>query len=433
MSAHLRRAAGRVADVAQLGLGALVLRPVFRWLERAHPEALARTRHEPFASGDVPFVRAAGIVAKAAFVAKMLGSDGGHATTTLAPAASRPPDVPDGPELLFTGDLLCPGRLDASSFTPALRGRIARAACLVVNLEATVGTRRHAIDPVLSLRGLRQLLAYERDPEDAGWVSRLDVEDVSAMLRVLAVPRVVASVANNHTLDDGLAGFERSLALLRGLGVEVAGDARDDDGAVLVDLGPHRIGLVALAYGTNRAGDAGRVHLRFDDVPYRLSRTRMAAIARRLRARGATHVVALLHWGYEHEHEPAPEQRSCAGVLFAAGFSAVIGHHPHLLQRSEAPAGRWASYSLGDFVGGDRTIWSRFGGMVSLRFGPGGAVRGEVLPTAQTPFWDAQRTMLLEEAPVFERLVFDRFFADKTFAPRLASRAGSAATRVEAA
>ena len=378
---------------------------------------------------------------KTAFVAKMLGSDGGYGDAGTPPTSKprRHARAPEprlharAPEMLFTGDLLCPGRLDARSLSAALRARIARAACLVVNLEATVDTRRHAIDPVLSLRGLRQLLAYERDPEDAGWVSRIDVDDLRALLSGLDVQRVVATVANNHTLDDGLAGFDRSLALLRGLGVEVAGDARDDDGAVLVDLGRARVGLVAIAYGTNRWSDVGPIHLRFDAVPYRLSRRRMTAIARRLRARGATHLVALLHWGHEHEHEPAPEQRACARVLFDAGFSAVIGHHPHILQRSEAEDGCWTSYSLGDFVGGDRTIWSRFGAMASLRFQPDGAVVGEVIPTVQAPFWDAQRTMLLEEAPAFERSIFGRFFAARTTATSDGSRRPSAVGRAEAA
>ena len=410
---------GRAADLAQLGLGLGVLGPLFRWLARARPELLARTRHEPFAANDLAFVRAVGALEKAAFVAKMLGTDGDCAAAAGATSAPGTPSATtsattsgDG-ELLFAVDLLCPGRIDGSSLGPRLRERIARASCLVVNLEGTVDTRRHAIAPVLSLRGLKQLLAYERDPEDAGWVSRIDASDLDAMLCGLAVPRVVASVANNHTLDDGDDGFERTLALLRGLGVDVVGDAREHDGALLVGVGPHRVGLVALTYGSNRSTAGARAHLRFDDVPYRLSGARMSAVAARLRARGATHVVALLHWGYEHEHEPAPEQRACAALLFDAGFSAVIGHHPHLLQRSERHAGRWVSYSLGDFIGGDRTIWSRFGSMVALRFAPDGSVAGEVIPTAQSPFWRPHRTMLLDEASAFERQVFARVFAEK--------------------
>ncbi len=403
--------AGRAADLAQIALGVGILRPLFRWLERERPTRFARTRHEPFAANGSTFVRAVGALEKAAFVAKMLGTDGGY---TSERGSDRDRETPrEGCEVIFAGDLLCPGRLDELSLSSALRARIRRAACLVVNLEAVVGMHRNAIAPVLSGEGLSQLLAYNRDPNDARWVSRLAVDELAAFLRGISVPRVVASVANNHTLDDGLDGFARTVRLLRGLGITVVGDARDDEGVSVIEIGPHRIGLVAMAYGSNRSSRSPDVHLQFDQVPYRLSRERMRALVARLRARGATHPIALLHWGYEHEHEPAPEQEECVAVLLDAGFSAVIGHHPHILQRSEWDGEHWVSYSLGDFVGGDRTIWSRIGSIVSLRLGPEGSVTGEMIATAQSPFWRPHETMLLEEASALERWIFDRFFARK--------------------
>jgi poly-gamma-glutamate capsule biosynthesis protein CapA/YwtB (metallophosphatase superfamily) len=178
-------------------------------------------------------------------------------------------------------------------------------------------------------------------------------------------------------------------------------------------VGTRRVGLFAMAYGTNRRAATRDVHLRFDGVPYRISRAKVEALTARLRDRGATHVVGILHWGYEHEREPAVEQRACADVLFEAGVSAVVGHHPHVVQRSECRDGHWVSYSLGDFVGGDRTIWSRFGALVALRFEEGGAVQGELVPIVQSPFWQRQRTMLLDEAPRLERAVFERYFAGR--------------------
>jgi hypothetical protein len=311
---------------------------------------------------------------------------------------------------LFAGDVLSTGFVSAE-LSDALRARIGRAAGFVVNLEATVGERANEIAPFLTSRGLRQLLAYARDPKDADWVSRFDSESLGSLLAWRS--RVVVSVANNHTLDDGERGFERTVETARSLGLGVVGDARSDDGATVVDVGERRVGLFAMAYGTNRRALASDVHLRFDDVPYRVSRTRIEAVVGRLRARGASHVVGVLHWGYEHEREPAAEQRACAAVLFDAGVSAVVGHHPHVVQRSESRGGRWASYSLGDFVGGDRTIWSRFGALLSLRFGEGGKVHGEVVPVVQSPFWQRQRTMLLDEAPRLERAVFERYFAGR--------------------
>lgn len=405
----LRTVLGRTGDVCQLALGAAFLRPAFRWLREARPNVALRMRHEPYAARGEEFVRSVGRFEKAAFVAKMLGTNGGWSSDRREEGpVDRLAIAPE--ELLIAGDVLYPGRLAEDSLSDALRARIARASAFVVNLEATVSTEAHELAPLLTARGLGQLLAYEKDPHTVDWVSRIDAGGLRALLACTRRP--LATVANNHTLDDGLEGFARTVQLVRDLGVEVVGDARSDAGAKIVTLGPHRGALFAFAYGSNRR-DSEPCHLRFDAVPYRLDRARIAALVSTVRAQGATHAVAVLHWGYEHEHEPAPEQRRCVDVLFEEGFSAVVGHHPHVMQPTETGDGRWVSYSLGDFIGGDRTIWSRFGAMVALRFGADGAVRGELVPVVQTPFWEKHATMLLSDAPPFERAVFARWFTTK--------------------
>jgi hypothetical protein len=404
----LREIVGRTSDLASIALAHAVLRPVFARI-RADGDRLARVRHEPFAARGDEFVRSVGPLEKAAFVAKMLGTDAGWGDRSPAHEADDAGDA-GGEELLFAGDLLSPGVV-AGELSAALKARIARASSFVVNLEATVGDRANEIASFLTARGLGQLWAYARNPEQADWVSRFDPESLRALIAWRS--RVVVSVANNHTLDDGERGYERTVDAARALGLGVVGDARSDDGGVVVEVGERRIGLFAMAYGTNRPASTGDVHLRFDEVPYRVSRDRAAAIVEALRARGASHVVAILHWGYEHEREPADEQRACADALFAAGVSAIVGHHPHVVQRSESRAGRWVSYSLGDFVGGDRTIWSRIGALVALRFRDGGEVVGEMVPVVQSPYWRRQRTMLLDEAPRLERAVFARYFAGR--------------------
>ena len=233
----------------------------------------------------------------------------------------------------------------------------------------------------------------------------------------------MVSVANNHSLDDGVAGFDVTVDHLRALGARIVGDARRNEGAAVIDVGPHRVGMFALTYGSNRTALRDERLLGFAAVPYRLPHVRVERIVRRLREeQGATHVVALLHWGYEHEHEPGLDQENVVRDLQAAGVDVVIGHHAHVLQRSGAEAGRWVSYSLGDFVGGDRTVWSRFGAMVSLRFDDRGDVHGEVIPIVQSAFWQEQRTSLLEDGPLFERLVFRSFFRAKLPPPHPRAR-----------
>jgi hypothetical protein len=400
----VRDAVGRVTDVWQLALGAGVLAPFFRALERLAPQARAGTRHEPFAARGEAFVTEASWAAKAAFMAKLLGTDGAR----FSPKRERRAILGEGEELLFGGDVLFPGTLDRTTFTPKLHARLRRASALVLNLEGTLGRQAQELAPFQTWRGFRQLLAYSRDPHTTSWASRLDHLGLEALLE--DYPSVVLSVANNHTFDDGPEGFDETLHHASRLSAKVVGDARDGDGSTILTIGEHRVGLFAISYGHNLREPTSRGHLHFDAVPYELRRSTVERIVSSLRRRGTTHIVASLHWGYEHEHMPSPEQRRCVALLHEAGVSAVVGHHPHLLQASECRNGHAAYFSLGDLVGGDRTVWSRLAAVASLKFLPAGLVRAELVPVVQTPYWRRQRTMLLEEAPLLEQATFASFF-----------------------
>lgn len=395
---------GSVGDLGQLVLGAGLLGPALRRLEASRPGMRDTIRHEAHGARGEAFVEHASLVEKAAFVAKILGTDGAR----FRPAAEPPIRSKVDDELLVAGDLLFPGALGGATLSDALRERIGQARAIVINLEGTLGEEPQELAPLQTVRGVRQLLRYSQDAASPGWASRIGREGLARLLEGLPSP--VLSVANNHTLDDGLEGFERTVSLARSLGAAVVGDARQGRGAVVIPVGAHRAGLVALSYGHNRRRVGAGLHLAFARVPYALDRTLLEELASDLRARGATHRVALLHWGHEHEHEPTDEQRRCVDALFTAGFSAVVGHHPHLLQTSDCAGGRAVFYSLGDFIGGDRTIWSRLGALASLGLRPGGRVSASLVPIAQTPYWRSPRTSRLEEAPPLERAAFAAFF-----------------------
>jgi len=57
-----------------------------------------------------------------------------------------------------------------------------------------------------------------------------------------------------------------------------------------------------------------------------------------------------IHWGDEHQHVPNAFQRSLGHAAIDAGATAVLGHHPHVLQSLERYAGGLIIYSLGNFV-----------------------------------------------------------------------------------
>lgn len=64
----------------------------------------------------------------------------------------------------------------------------------------------------------------------------------------------------------------------------------------------------------------------------------------------ADYVVVCFHWGMEGETQPNEYQRSLAKASIRYGASAVIGHHPHVLQPVETYRKCPVAYSLGNFV-----------------------------------------------------------------------------------
>jgi poly-gamma-glutamate synthesis protein (capsule biosynthesis protein) len=66
--------------------------------------------------------------------------------------------------------------------------------------------------------------------------------------------------------------------------------------------------------------------------------------------RSADFVIVLIHWGIERHSTPTAEQRRIGRAMLDAGASAVIGHHPHVLQGIERRGGGVIAYSLGNFV-----------------------------------------------------------------------------------
>lgn len=109
------------------------------------------------------------------------------------------------------------------------------------------------------------------------------------------------------------------------------------------------IGPASFAAGPNRAGTS------FASLP---------AIVAGVRAgrRVSDVVVATFHWGIERSTTENDRQRAFARAALAAGATAVIAAHPHVLQpirRTGAGNRGLVAYSLGNFV------WSSSSGLTS--------------------------------------------------------------------
>ncbi|MET0966722.1 MAG: CapA family protein, partial [Nakamurella sp.] len=168
----------------------------------------------------------------------------------------------------------------------------------------------------------------------------------------------VASMANNHGADYGATGLQDTLAAIAATGFPVIGIGADDTAATA----PYRAnikGVDVAIFAASQVRDhtlqawtatAERPGIASAFDPRLLDDVRAAAAA------GST-VIVFLHWGTEYDSCPDGDQQQLAADLAAAGATAVVGAHAHVLQgagwRSD---GVYVAYGLSNYL-----WWRSFG------------------------------------------------------------------------
>jgi len=191
----------------------------------------------------------------------------------------------------------------------------------LVNLEAAIGERAWARPGVSP--------EFFHDPEIAAALARAGVG--------------VASLANNHLMDLGPRGLERTLATCAAAGIVTVGAGLDLDAAVAparLSIAGRAVVVLAAGAGDDAAGP-GRPGI----AP--LDPDRLAADVARERP-AADVLIASVHWGSMYIDEPPPRVLELASVLEEGGVDLVIGHHPHVTQGWRRRGRTLTLFSLGD-------------------------------------------------------------------------------------
>ena len=266
---------------------------------------------------------------------------GGLATTTPSPA-SVPRGVSEvtvakGPvTFAFAGDV---------HFEGVLRGALdADPASVLVDIAPSLSSAD------IAMVNLETAITEGGTAEPKAYTFRAPATAFEA-LRAAGVD--VASMANNHGMDYGPAGFADSLAARDASGFPVVGIGADATEA----YAPHRQVVNGQRIAIFAATDVLDANLiarwtATDDQPGLASakeRERLIGAVAAARPTADT-VVVFLHWGTEGTTCPNATQPELAQALVDAGADIVVGSHAHRLVGAGRKGAALVAYGLGNFA-----------------------------------------------------------------------------------
>lgn len=165
----------------------------------------------------------------------------------------------------------------------------------------------------------------------------------------------VLNLANNHALDQRIAGLRYTRKYLeeRGITHLGVGDNLDDAWrAGVLDVNGIKIGFLGASYASVNDGGVSR-----NDYVARIEDTERLRDSINALKSQADLIVVTMHAGIEYTRRPNQAQVDFAHRAIDAGADIIIGAHPHWVQTIEQYQGKYIFYSLGNFIFDQE--WSR--------------------------------------------------------------------------
>lgn len=165
----------------------------------------------------------------------------------------------------------------------------------------------------------------------------------------------VLVTANNHSMDRGKVGVERTIEILERERIPATGTFKDSVARaqhypLLIEKNGFRISLLNYTYGTNG------IAVTPPNIVNRIDTVQIMIDLGAARLQKPDLVVVFFHWGSEYQSQPTAWQKTLRELCFREGAQLVVGAHPHVLQPMEwyREKNQVVAYSLGNFVSGQR-------------------------------------------------------------------------------
>lgn len=262
----------------------------------------------------------------------------------------------DSITLVFAGDMMSHMPQVKAAYNPQskrheyehwfqfLKDTIASADFAIANLETPLGGEPYSGFPMFSAPD-----AFAEDLKKVGFD--------------------ILVTANNHTVDKGRKGLERTLHILDSLKILHTGSFRNEQEhesttPLMIETKGVKIALLSYTYGTNG------IPVPKPNIVNLIDHAQMEKDIVKARSLGAHIVIPIIHWGMEYQTYEHPSQVKTAEFLAEKGVDAIIGMHPHVVQpikyvkrmNDSIPV----AYSLGNTVANMRERYKDGGLLIQL-------------------------------------------------------------------
>ena len=179
--------------------------------------------------------------------------------------------------------------------------------------------------------------------------------------------------ANNHSLDGGKKGLERTIDVLDKNGIIRTGTFRDStqrfvEYPLIVEKNNIRLAILNYTYGTNGLLVRPPNIVNYIDTSFILTDLLKA------KSVNPDFIIMTLHWGLEYQRNENSQQSELAEFLLKNGVDAIIGSHPHVIQPirkyysipEDSSAYNLVVYSLGNFISNQGDRYRNGGLMVEI-------------------------------------------------------------------
>ena len=175
----------------------------------------------------------------------------------------------------------------------------------------------------------------------------------------------MVQLANSFSNSRGPSGLHVTIDSAMAAGLEPVGVFKDTEqfrekrGFSLFQVKGVKIAVVAFTKGLNGmsllSGNEDCVNLLYEDYDttyQKINTDGIHAILDDIDREMPDIVIALVHWGSEFNDNISSTQKSIIKLLQGRGVDAIIGTHPHYVQKLELneETGQFLAYSLGSFV-----------------------------------------------------------------------------------